>query len=172
MWYKLNVGEALGLMPRCTPQNWTYWSMACSPSTEGCDKSIKTSRSFFTIWHLGLFKCGGKPYTFYYEQLRQIWTAETKTRNGMHTSEREGTETESAAWQNGLLISMDASALGFEFHLQSSTGFEISLSSNFIITSGQCQYTWTLGFFCSLELFKRSSYLCTSIKATISSLCY
>lgn len=42
------------------------------------------------------------------------------------------------------LIFMDAPALGFEFHLQGRMGFEISLSSDFIIPSGQYQYTGTL----------------------------
>lgn len=42
------------------------------------------------------------------------------------------------------LISMDAPELGFEFHLQGSMGFEISLSSYFIIPSGHYQYPGTL----------------------------
>lgn len=48
------------------------------------------------------------------------------------------------------LISMNTPALGFEFHLQGSMGFEISLSSNFIIPSGQYQYPGTV-FFVALK---------------------
>lgn len=75
---------------------WTYWSIAYSPSTEGGNRRIKTSRSFFTIWHLGLFSVGANP-TFYYQQL-------DKDQNCMHTGEREGSETESAGWQNGKVL--------------------------------------------------------------------
>lgn len=82
----------------------------------------------------------------YYEQLRQ--------RPDMVCIQvREGPETESAGWQNGRKSSniLGHTSIGFEFHLQGSMGFEISLSSNFITPSGQYQYTGTPPFFVALN---------------------
>lgn len=49
------------------------------------------------------------------------------------------------------LISTDAPALGFEFHLQGSMGFEISLSSNFNHPKWAVSVPWDPVFFVALK---------------------